>query len=45
MAKDQPKTEPKTKAQARKPTPFEKFDRLAKRIIRVPKDQARDKSS
>lgn len=31
MAKDQPKTEPK------EPTPFEKFDRLVKRIVRMPK--------
>lgn len=39
MAKDSPK--PKT---PKEPTPFEKFDRLAKRIIRVPKDQIREKN-
>ena len=31
MAKDKPETKPK------EPTPFEKFDRLAKKIVRVPK--------
>jgi len=33
MAKDKPETKPK------EPTPFEKFDRLAKKIVRVPKDK------
>ena len=36
MAKDSPKTKPK------EPTPFEKFDRLAKRIVRVPKAKIHD---
>ncbi len=33
MAKDDPKTKPK------EPTPFEKFDRLVKRIVRAPKEK------
>jgi hypothetical protein len=36
MAKEQPK--PKSKKDTS--TPFQKFDRLAKRIIRVPKSEA-----
>ncbi len=42
MVKDKPKTQPK------EPTPFEKFDRLAKRIVRVPKqeiDRSKDKKT
>ena len=38
MAKDQPKPESKKDTS----TPFQKFDRLAKRIIRVPKNQVRN---
>jgi hypothetical protein len=36
MAKDQPPPESKKDTS----TPFQKFDRLAKRVIRVPKDKA-----
>jgi hypothetical protein len=39
MAKGDPKTRPKDKTE----TPFRKFERLAGKIVRVPKDQARDK--
>jgi hypothetical protein len=38
MAKDQPKTGPKPK----EPTPFQKFDALARRVVRVPKAAIRD---
>ena len=34
MAKDPPKTEPKTTE-----TPFRRFEKLARRIVRVPKDK------
>ncbi len=39
MAKENPDTKPKEKADK---SAFERFDRLAKKIIRVPKDQAQD---
>jgi len=42
MAKENPDTKPKEKADK---SAFEKFDRLAKKIIRVPKDQAQTKRS
>jgi hypothetical protein len=35
MAKDNPNTRPK---KPKAPTPFQKFDALAKRVIRVPKE-------
>ena len=38
MAKDQPKPESKKDTS----TPFQKFDRLAKRIVRVPKAKIHD---
>lgn len=41
MAKDSPDTKPK---KPKEPTPFEKFDALAKRVIRVPKNQVQAKS-
>ncbi len=40
MAKENPNTRPKGKPDK---DAFRKFDALAKRIIRVPKDQVRDK--
>ncbi len=39
MAKDNPKI-----SKPKEPTPFEKFDRLVKKIVRVPKDEASEKS-
>jgi hypothetical protein len=36
MAKENPNMKPKPKAQ----TPFRKFERLAGKIVRVPKDKA-----
>jgi hypothetical protein len=42
MAKDNPNTQPK---KPKEPTPFEKFDRLAKRIIRVPKAKADERKA
>lgn len=39
MAKDNPNTRPKKPKEPKEPTPFQKFDALAKRIIRVPKDK------
>ncbi len=39
MAKDNPSTRPK---KPKEPTPFEKFDQLAKRIVRVPKERIRE---
>jgi hypothetical protein len=41
MATENPNTRPK---KAKEPTPFQKFDALAKRVIRVPKDQMRTRS-
>jgi hypothetical protein len=38
MAKDQPPPESKKDTS----TPYQKFEKLAKRIIRVPKDQVKD---
>ena len=40
MAKENHDTKPKGKAE----TPFRKFERLAGKIARVPKDQARERS-
>ncbi len=37
MAKDMPKTEPKTTE-----TPFRRFEKLAKKIVRVPKNPKRE---
>ena len=39
MATDDPKTRPK---KAKDETPFGKFERLAGKIVRVPKNQARE---
>jgi len=36
MAKENPNTKPKAM------TPFRKFERLAKKIVRIPKDKARE---
>jgi hypothetical protein len=38
MAKENPDTNPKKPT--KEPTPWERFDRLAKKIVRVPKDKA-----
>jgi hypothetical protein len=41
LEKEKPKTGDK-----KEPTPFEKFDRLAKKIVQVPKDdQARERDN
>jgi hypothetical protein len=40
MAKDQPETKPKPK----EPTPFQKFDALARKIVRVPKERVKPRS-
>jgi len=40
MAKDDPKTRPKDGPEM----PFQKFERLAGKIVRVPKERARDRS-
>ena len=34
----------KNKPPPKEPTPFEKFDRLVKKIVRVPKDRLREKN-
>ncbi|MEX0683901.1 MAG: hypothetical protein WD904_03310 [Dehalococcoidia bacterium] len=40
MAKENPDTHPKKKGDN---SAFQKFDALVKRVVRVPKDQVRDK--
>ena len=40
MAKENPKTRPKAKAE----TPFRKFERLAGKIVRVPKENEERKT-
>jgi hypothetical protein len=42
MAKDNPNTQPK---KPKEPTPFQKFDALAKRVIRVPKREIEQRKS
>jgi hypothetical protein len=42
MKKDTPQTRPK---KTKEPTPFQRFDALAKRVIRVPKSATEKKRS
>lgn len=41
MAKENRDTGRKKPKAEREPTPFERFDRLARRIVQVPKEEAR----
>ena len=41
MAKENPDTKPKGKAE----TPFQKFERLAGKIVRVPKEKLQERTS